>query len=55
MMTKSIFNRIRPESTELLLCDIQERFRPLIYRAETVIHKSALLYNVSNILVNLKN
>mmetsp|Transcript_11039 Transcript_11039/g.15231 ORF Transcript_11039/g.15231 Transcript_11039/m.15231 type:complete len:206 (+) Transcript_11039:43-660(+) len=38
------------ERSIFLLCDVQTRFRPLIFRSETVIRKSALLYNVCSIL-----
>lgn len=38
------------ESTAFLLCDVQERFRPLIYNMNTVIHKSELMNNVCHAL-----
>ena len=37
-------------SAALFLCDIQTRFRPLIYRAETVIKRSNLLLQASPVL-----
>ncbi len=39
--------KLTPKSTALLLCDIQERFRPLIYRAETVIRTAQYLTSVA--------
>eukprot|EP01041_Mallomonas_annulata_P000863 gene863-1684_t len=50
MLSKIMRNQLRSESAVLFLCDIQERFRPILYRSETIIHKSALLHKVSNIL-----
>jgi isochorismate hydrolase len=35
--------RLDRSRAALFVCDIQDRFRPLIHRSETVIHKSALL------------
>lgn len=35
--------RPRPERTVFFLCDIQERFRELIYRMPTVIHTASTL------------
>lgn len=46
----SSFGRIRFDKSILLICDIQERFRPLIFRSETIIRKSVLLSKVSQIL-----
>jgi len=40
--------KLVPSSTCFLLCDIQERFRPLIYNMETVIRTSRLLTQVSD-------
>jgi len=42
--------RLCPSKTLLLVCDIQERFRTLIWRSESVIHRSALLCNACRIL-----
>lgn len=36
-------SRLSPTQTLLLICDIQTRFRPLIFRAESVINRSVLL------------
>lgn len=38
------------QSSALLICDIQERFRPLIFNMRTVIDKAELLNRVCNVL-----
>ena len=42
--------KLRPESTALLVCDMQERFRPLIYRMETVVNTCRYLTSVAKAL-----
>jgi nicotinamidase-related amidase len=42
--------KLRPEATCFLLCDIQERFRPLAYKMETVINTSRYMTSVANAL-----
>lgn len=37
-----------PGNTSLFICDIQDRFRPLIHKMETVIHKAEHLNKVCN-------
>lgn len=39
--------KIHPTSTALLVCDIQERFRPLIHKMETVIQTSKFMTAVA--------
>lgn len=39
----NVIKRLDNNSVVLFICDIQERFRPLIYRAESVIARSSLL------------
>jgi len=39
--------KLAPHTTALLLCDIQERFRPLIHRSETVIRTAQYLTSVA--------
>lgn len=39
--------KIRPSSTTFLLCDIQERFRPLMYHGETIISTAKYLTSVA--------
>eukprot|EP00607_Mallomonas_marina_P004161 CAMPEP_0182425894 /NCGR_PEP_ID=MMETSP1167-20130531/12386_1 /TAXON_ID=2988 /ORGANISM="Mallomonas Sp, Strain CCMP3275" /LENGTH=200 /DNA_ID=CAMNT_0024606961 /DNA_START=91 /DNA_END=693 /DNA_ORIENTATION=- len=50
MLTRGILSQLRAETSALFLCDIQDRFRPLIYRSETIIQKSALLHSVTKLL-----
>jgi len=38
---------LQPASTLFLLCDVQERFRSLIYQAETVVNTSRYLVQIS--------
>ena len=53
---KSLVNKMPPVtraalgSAALFLCDVQTRFRPLIYRAETVINRSNLLLKAAPVL-----
>lgn len=42
--------KIKPETSVFLLCDIQERFRPLIWRGETVINTSRYMTSVAKAL-----
>jgi nicotinamidase-related amidase len=41
---------LHPESTVLLVCDVQERFRPLIWRMETVIRTTRYMTSVAQAL-----
>ena len=47
---KRIMNRLTSEKTVLFVCDVQERFRPLIYRAETTINRTVLMHSASKLL-----
>lgn len=38
------------EKTFLFICDMQDKFSPLIYRSATVVNNMALLNNVANVL-----
>lgn len=49
-ISRTMIPRLVPSLSTLLICDVQERFRPIIHRYETVVKKSALLYSVSGIL-----
>jgi nicotinamidase-related amidase len=40
--------KLIPSNTTLLVCDIQERFRPLIHKMETVIQTSKFMTSVAN-------
>jgi nicotinamidase-related amidase len=47
---RRLVGKLRPETTAFLLCDIQDRFRPLIWRGETVINTSRYLTSVAKAL-----
>jgi nicotinamidase-related amidase len=49
-VAKRAVGKLRPESTAMLLVDIQERFRPLIFRGETVIRTSQYMTSVAKAL-----
>jgi len=42
--------KLQSAHTALLLCDVQERFRPLIYRMETVVHTCRYMTSVATAL-----
>jgi nicotinamidase-related amidase len=42
--------KLHPATTAVLLCDVQERFRPLIYRMETVINTCRYMTSVATAL-----
>lgn len=42
--------KLRPDNTVFLLCDIQERFRPLMWRGETVIRTAQYMTSVAKAL-----
>lgn len=44
---KRAVGKLSPATTSLLLCDIQERFRPLIYRGETVVRTAQFMTSLS--------
>lgn len=46
MSLKSV-GKLIPSRTALLVCDIQDRFRPLIHRSETVVQTCKLMTSVS--------
>jgi hypothetical protein len=47
MAARRSVGKLTPETTVFLLCDIQERFRPLIWRAETVIQTAQYMTSVA--------
>jgi nicotinamidase-related amidase len=49
-VAKRAVGKLRPETTAMLLVDIQERFRPLIFRGETVIHTAQYMTSVAKAL-----
>ena len=48
--TRRLVGKLKPESSVFLLCDIQERFRPLIYHSETVVSTSRYMTSVAKAL-----
>mmetsp|Transcript_10465 Transcript_10465/g.21788 ORF Transcript_10465/g.21788 Transcript_10465/m.21788 type:complete len:251 (+) Transcript_10465:73-825(+) len=42
--------KLKPENTVFLLCDIQERFRPLIWRGETIVRTANYMTSVAKAL-----
>lgn len=49
-MASRALGKLKPETTALLVCDIQDRFRPLIYRMETVVNTCRYLTSVAKVL-----
>ena len=49
-MAKRAVGKLKPETTAMLLVDIQERFRPLIYRGETVVRTAQYMTSVAKAL-----
>eukprot|EP00339_Tiarina_fusa_P015347 CAMPEP_0116996302 /NCGR_PEP_ID=MMETSP0472-20121206/154_1 /TAXON_ID=693140 ORGANISM="Tiarina fusus, Strain LIS" /NCGR_SAMPLE_ID=MMETSP0472 /ASSEMBLY_ACC=CAM_ASM_000603 /LENGTH=212 /DNA_ID=CAMNT_0004694879 /DNA_START=18 /DNA_END=656 /DNA_ORIENTATION=+ len=47
---RRLVGKLRAENSVFLLCDIQERFRPLIWRGETVVTTSRYLTSVAKAL-----
>jgi len=47
---RRVVGRIRPEETVFLLCDIQERFRPLIQHFPSVIHVGRQMVKAASLL-----
>lgn len=43
-------SRLSLTRTSFLICDVQDKFRPLIYRSETLIKKTSFLNTALNIL-----
>ncbi len=51
MLTKvRNLNRILPSNAYYMICDIQERFVPLIHQMEAVINRSLLVHKACNVL-----
>jgi len=49
-IAKRAVGKLRPETTAMLLVDIQERFRPLIYHGETVVRTAQYMTSVAKAL-----
>ncbi len=47
---RRLVGKLTPENTVFLLCDIQNRFRPLTWRGETVIHTARYMTSVAKAL-----
>ena len=45
--TRRVVGKLTPSNTALLVCDVQERFRPLIYKMETVINTTKFMTSVA--------
>lgn len=50
LATSSVLPRLMASNSVLFICDIQEKFRPMIHNYQTVIDKTAFLYKVSTLL-----
>ena len=49
-VAKKAIGKLHPDKTAFLLCDIQDRFRPLLYRGETIIQTARYLTSVAKTL-----
>jgi nicotinamidase-related amidase len=47
---RRLIGKLKPETSVFLLCDIQERFRPLMWRGETVVSTSRYMTSVAKAL-----
>ena len=47
---RRLVGKLKPETSVFLLCDIQERFRPLIWRGETIVNTSRYMTSVAKAL-----
>lgn len=47
---RQVVGKLSPSNTALLVCDVQERFRPLIHKMETVIHTTKFMTSVAKAL-----
>jgi len=51
-LLNNVRSRLKIGRTSLFICDIQDRFRPLIYKSELVISNTKLLYDTTRVMVN---
>ena len=49
-ITRRAVGKLSPSTTALLLCDVQERFRPLIHHMETVVRTAQYMTSVATAL-----
>jgi len=47
---RRLIGKLQPQSSVFLLCDIQERFRPLIWRGETIVNTARYMTSVAKAL-----
>ena len=47
---RRMVGKLSPETSCMLLCDIQERFRPLIYKTDTVVQTAQFMTSVASAL-----
>lgn len=47
---KRLVGKLNPTKTVLLVCDVQERFRSLIWRMETVVHTTQYMTRLATLL-----
>jgi nicotinamidase-related amidase len=47
---RRLIGKLKPETSVFLLCDIQDRFRPLIWRGETIVKTSQYMTSVAKAL-----
>jgi nicotinamidase-related amidase len=50
MAAKRAVGKLRPEHTAFLLCDIQDKFRTLMYNGETIIKTASYMTSVAKLL-----
>jgi len=47
---RRLVGKLNPESSLLMVCDIQTKFRPLVWRGETVVRTAQYMTSVSKAL-----
>jgi nicotinamidase-related amidase len=50
IMAKRMVGKLKPETSCFLLCDVQERFRDLIFRADTIVNTARYMTSVAKAL-----
>ena len=53
MVGRNVISRLNRSNTVLFVCDIQERFRPLIHNMPRVIRQTKLLFDATRVMVCL--
>jgi len=49
-VTRNVVGKLTPATTTFFLCDIQERFRPLMYNSQTIVSTSQYLTSIADTL-----